>query len=41
MATASELKDELMRVRRDARELHSHDEVMAAVGRVAVQLTSD
>ncbi len=41
MTTASELKDELMRVRRDARELHSHDEVMAAIGRVAVRLTTD
>lgn len=41
MTTASDLKDELMRVRREARELYSHDEVMAAVGRVAVQLTSD
>ncbi|GAA5116945.1 hypoxanthine-guanine phosphoribosyltransferase [Alloalcanivorax gelatiniphagus] len=41
MTTANELKDELMRVRRDARELHSHDDVQAAIGRVAVQLTAD
>ncbi|WP_101676028.1 hypoxanthine-guanine phosphoribosyltransferase [Alloalcanivorax mobilis] len=42
MTTAiEELKDELQRVRRDARELYSHEQVQSAMDQVAGQLSAD
>ena len=43
MATemATELKQELMRVRREARELYSRDQVEEAVAKVAIKLAED
>ncbi|WP_133492478.1 hypoxanthine-guanine phosphoribosyltransferase [Alcanivorax sp. 24] len=41
MPIADEVKQELMQVRRDARQLHSQDQVEAAIGKLAIQLTED
>jgi hypoxanthine phosphoribosyltransferase len=38
---ATELKQELMRVRREARELYSRDQVEEAVAKVAIKLAED
>ena len=41
MPIADEVKQELMQVRRDARQLYSQDQVEAAIGKLAIQLTED